>query len=82
MKKIYEINKDINLKLDESAYDKIARVDSQIPRRNALNITLEYFKIFSNVEEGYAMALRRSLLIYQKYKIYLTNFKNSSYLYE
>jgi len=81
-KEIYEINKDINLKLNEYQYDIIARVDSQIPRRNALNITLEYFKKFSNVEEAYAMALRRSLLIYQKYKIYLTNFKNGAYLYE
>ena len=81
-KKIYEIEEDINLHFNENDYDQMSRVDSQIPRRNALNVTLDYLKKYSDIEEGYAMALRRSLLINQKKKVFITGYKRSSFLYD
>lgn len=81
-KDIYEIKNDLDLDFSENYYDKILRINSQIPKRNGLNITLEYFKEHTNIDESYAMSLKRILLIGQKYNILFPTFKNSSFLYD
>ena len=80
--KIYEIEENEDLYFSENKYDKIARINSQIPKRNGLNITLEYFKEHTNMDQAYAMSLRRILLIYQKFNILYPDYKTSSFLYE
>ena len=80
--KIYEIEENEDLHFSENKYDKIARINSQIPKRNGLNITLEYFKEHTNIDQTYAMSLRRTLLIYQKFNILYPDYKTSSFLYE
>ena len=80
--KIYEIEENEDLYLSENKYDKIARINSQIPKRNGLNITLEYFKEHTNIDQTYAMSLRRILLIHQKFNILYPDYKTSSFLYE
>ena len=80
--KIYEIEENENLYFSENKYDKIARINSQIPKRNGLNITLEYFKEHTNISQTYAMSLRRILLIHQKFNILYPDYKMSSFLYE
>ena len=81
-KEIYKLEEDLNLEHSENIFDEILRVNNQIPKRNGLNITLDYFKKHTNIEEAYDMSLRRILLIYQKYKILVPSFKLSSFLYE
>lgn len=80
--KIYEIEKNEDLYFSENKYDRIARINSQIPKRNGLNITLEYFKEHTNIDQTYAMSLRRMLLFYQKFNILYPDYKASSFLYE
>lgn len=80
-KEIYELNEDLKLNFSENIFDQIMRVNSQIPKRNGLNITLKYFKEHSNIDQAYEMSLRRILLIY-KFKILFPDFKNGSFLYE
>ena len=81
-KEIFEFKEDINLEFSEYTFDQIMRVNSHIPKRNGLNITLAYFKEHTNIEQAYAMSLRRILLITQKYKVLFPTFKRSSFLYE
>ena len=80
--KIYEIEENEDLYFSENKYDKIARINSQIPKRNGLNITLEYFKEHTNIDQTYAMSLRRNLLIHQKFNILYPDYKTSCFLYE
>ena len=80
--KIYEIEKNEDLYFSENKYDRIARIISQIPKRNGLNITLEYFKEHTNIDQTYAISLRRTLLFYQKFNILYPDYKASSFLYE
>lgn len=79
---IFEIENDINLTFSENIYDQIIRINTQIPKRNGLNISLDYFKMHTNMEQTYGMALRRIILIYQKYKVLFPFFKKGSFLYE
>ena len=81
-KDIFDFNEDINVEISEYDFDQLLRVNVQIPKRNGLNITLEYFKEHTNIGQAYAMSLRRILLIYQKYKVLFPNFKRSSFLYD
>ena len=81
-KEIYELEEDIHLEYSENIFDEILSVNSEIPKRNGLNITLEYLKEHTNIEQAYEMSLKRILLIYQKYKILPPIFKLSSFLYE
>lgn len=81
-KELYEIKEDYNLKFSENLYDLISRIDSQVPKRNGLNITLDYFKEHTNIDQTYAMTLRRILLVYQKYNVLLPDFKYGSFLYD
>jgi hypothetical protein len=81
-KEIYELNKDIHLNLSEKLYDKISRIFNQIPKRNGLNLTLSYFKEHVNIEDAYAMSLRRALLFQQKYKVIFPDFKKSSFIFD
>ena len=81
-KEIYELEEDLHLEYSENIFDEILRVNGRIPKRNGLNITLEYFKEHTNIEQGYEISLRRILLIYQKYKTLPTSFKLGSFLYE
>ena len=80
-KNIYELNEDLSLDFSEIIYDQILRVNSHIPKRNGLNITLDYLKEYSNIGQSYAMSLRRILLMYEKYQVLFPNFKKSSFLY-
>ena len=81
-KEIYEVNEDIILDFSEYTFDQIMRINNNIPKRNGLNISLAYFKEHTNIEEAYAMSLRRILIINQKYKVPYPTFKRSSFLYE
>ena len=81
-KDIFDFNEDINVEISEYEFDQLLRINVQIPKRNGLNITLEYFKEHTNIGQAYAMSLRRILLIYQKYKVLFPNFKRSSFLYD
>lgn len=80
--KIYEFEENQELYFSENKYDRIARINSQIPKRNGLNITLEYFKEHTNIGQTYAMSLRRIMLIHQKFNILYPNYKKSAFLYE
>ena len=80
-KAIYEISEDLNLDLPENIFDVISRMNSQIPNRSGLHITLDYFKEHTNLEKSYEISLRGILLMYKKYEILLPNFKRSSFLY-
>ena len=80
-KNIYEISKDLDLCLSENNFDNILRINSQIPNRSGLHITLDYFKKHSNLEKAYEISLRGTIIMYQKYKILFPNFKRSSFLY-
>lgn len=81
-KEIYHLEDDNNLNFSEYTFGQIARVNSQIPKRNGLNITLEYFKEHSNIKQACAMSLRRILLIYKKYEVLLPDYRQSSFLYD
>lgn len=81
-KEIYYLENDNNLNFSEYTFDQISRVNSQIPKRNGLNITLDYFKEYSNIKQACAMSLRRILLIHKKYEVLLTDYKQSSFLYD
>ena len=81
-KEIFELEEDLNLEHSENIFDEILRINNQIPKRNGLNNTLNYFKEHTNIEQACEMTLRRVLLIDKKYKINLPNFKRSSFLYE
>ena len=81
-KEIYELDNDIHLNFSEKLYDKISRIFNQIPKRNGLNLTLSYFKEHTNIEDAYAMSLRRALLFQQKYKVRFPFFKQSSFIYD
>ena len=78
---IYEISEDLQLNFSEYIFDRLMRVNSQIPKRNGLNITLEYFKEHSNIEQAYAMSLRRIFLTF-RYKVLFPDFKNGGFLYD
>ena len=81
-KEIFELEEDVHLEHSENIFDEILRIDNQIPKRNGLNNTLNYFKEHTNIEQACEMTLRRILLIKKKYNVELPNFKRSSFLYE
>ena len=81
-KEIYELDDDLHLYFSENIYDSISRINSQIPKRKGLNLTLSYFKDHYNIQQGYEMSLRRILLFHKNYKVRFPDFKKSSFLYD
>ena len=81
-KVIFELDEDLELGHSENIFDEILRINNQIPKRNALNNTLNYFKEHTNIVQACEITLKRILLIKKKYKVSLPNFKKSSFLYE
>lgn len=81
-KNIYELDKDLNLNFSEYTYDQLSRLDSTIPKRKGLNITLSYFKEHALIENVYSTCLKRHLSIDTKYKTTFPIYKKSSFLYD
>ena len=72
---------DFNFDFSECIFYQILQINTKIPERNRLNITLDYLKRYSNIEAAYNIGLKGMLLMYQKYKILVPSFKKGSFLY-
>ena len=81
-KNIFNIDKDLNLDFSENIYDNIRRFNYHILKRTGLNISLDLFKERINIDYIYATYLSKTLLLYQKYKIFLPVYKKGSFLYD
>lgn len=79
---IYNIDKDMNLDLSENDYDIAGRFNYVILKRTGLNCSLDFFKERINFDVFYASYLKEMLLLYQKHKTTLPDFKMCSFLFD
>ena len=79
---IYNIDKDMNLDLSENDYDIAGRFNYVILKRTGLNCSLDFFKERINFDVFYASHLKEMLLLYQKHKTTLPDFKMCSFLFD
>lgn len=80
--KILNEEQNIVLKGTESNYLKVKRINFQIPKDYGLDTPFDNFKKKNSIKKGIDIALKRSLLIYQKFNFNYLEFLYNSFLYE
>ncbi len=78
---IYDFNKSIFPKT-EIEYEQLLRIRQQIPQRVVLNTSFQKFSENVKLSRALNVVIRRSLMIYKKYKTEYPTYIYSSFLYD